>query len=108
MARDEYPLFARCCFGHQCPGGYLLHSVVVCLNLPINPDMATILHFPTRIPPGMVSPCKPASHCAPDPLLETMRRHEIELTRENYIEMATAGGAEWISEHEADLPPELR
>ena len=71
--------------------------------------MGTVTRFPTRIPPGMVSPCKPASHVAADPLLATMQRHGIPLTRENYIDLATnMGEIEWTAEHEADLPPELR
>jgi len=69
---------------------------------------ARLITAGTRIPPGMVSPCKPASHVIEDPLITLMRRHGIPLTRENYIELACAGGAEWTSEHEADLPPELR
>jgi hypothetical protein len=70
--------------------------------------MGTVTRLPTRIPPGMVSPCKPASHVAVHPLLAMMRRHGIPLTRENYIELACAGGAEWSLESEIDLPPELR
>jgi hypothetical protein len=51
--------------------------------------MSNVVRFPTRIPPGMVSPRVPAGHCA-DPWLDWMRRNGIPLTRANYIETATA------------------
>ncbi len=66
--------------------------------------MGTVIRFPTRVPPGMVSPVN-LGPVGSDPLLELMRRHGIELTRQNYTNM---GEIEWTAEHEANLPAELR
>jgi hypothetical protein len=71
--------------------------------------MGTVVRFPTKLPPGMVSPRVPAGNRAPDGLLEMMKREGVPLTRKNYIDMATAGGTvEWSAEHEAEPPEELR
>ncbi len=56
------------------------------------------------LPPG-----KPARPNTQDGLLEYMRHQGLPLTREKYIELATAGDTiPWTAEHEVDLPPELR
>jgi hypothetical protein len=71
--------------------------------------MSNVVRFPTRIPPGMVSPVVAPGHCAPDAFVEWMRKRGIPVTRENYIRLATdEGTVPWTAEHEADLPPELR
>jgi hypothetical protein len=46
----------------------------------------------------------------PDPIIERMKRAGIELTAENYREIATAGDPdfEWTAEHDACLPFEIR
>jgi hypothetical protein len=44
------------------------------------------------------------------PLLDWMRRHDIPITRENYLKLAYPEGlpTPWTIEHERELPPELQ
>lgn len=74
--------------------------------------MSKVIKFPTRLPPGMVSPVVPPGHCGEDTFVTWMRKQGIPITRRNYIDLATNFGdpdtVEWTAEHEADLPDELR
>jgi hypothetical protein len=44
-----------------------------------------------------------------DPIVTTMKKHNIPVTRENYLKIVHDGESEWGAEHEAEImPPELQ